>query len=168
MYNCVIQIRRDTAANWSANNPILAEGEIGYETDTYKIKIGDGVTAWNDLAYGIDTAKFNGYTAGNASGQVPVSNGTVCTNLNADKVDGYDATQTPTANYCSVAKADGFLDDGWHNESIRAYKYTWSVDVTIPAGKCLSIVLPPDKEITISDGYTLTIEDGGDLLIFSL
>ena len=46
-----IKIRRDTAANWTANNPILATGEPGLETDTKKIKYGDGSTAWNSLAY---------------------------------------------------------------------------------------------------------------------
>lgn len=46
-----IQIRRDTAANWTSVNPVLAIGEQGYETDTNKMKIGDGVTAWNTLAY---------------------------------------------------------------------------------------------------------------------
>lgn len=46
-----IQLRRDTAANWTSNNPTLAAGEIGIETDTNKGKIGDGSTAWNSLAY---------------------------------------------------------------------------------------------------------------------
>ena len=49
----LIQFRRDTAANWTANNPILALGEPGQETDTRNIKIGDGVTAWNSLGYTI-------------------------------------------------------------------------------------------------------------------
>ena len=39
----------DTAANWASLNPVLADGEIGYATDTHLIKIGDGVTAWNLL-----------------------------------------------------------------------------------------------------------------------
>ena len=46
-----MQQRRDTAANWTAAGPTLLAGEIGYETDTGKIKIGDGVTAWASLAY---------------------------------------------------------------------------------------------------------------------
>jgi len=46
-----IQLRRDTAANWTSANPILASGEPGYETDTVKYKIGDGVTAWSGLDY---------------------------------------------------------------------------------------------------------------------
>ena len=46
-----IQLRRDTSANWASANPILLEGEPGYETDTKLRKIGDGVSAWNDLPY---------------------------------------------------------------------------------------------------------------------
>lgn len=46
-----IQLRRDTAANWSSNNPTPAAGEPCYETDTGKLKIGDGSTAYKNLAY---------------------------------------------------------------------------------------------------------------------
>lgn len=46
-----VQLRLDTAANWEAVNPILAQGEQAMETDTKKEKIGDGVTPWNDLPY---------------------------------------------------------------------------------------------------------------------
>ena len=46
-----IQLRRDTAADWTSANPTLAAGEFGYESDTTKFKIGDGSTAWNSLAY---------------------------------------------------------------------------------------------------------------------
>lgn len=46
-----IQLRRDAAAAWTAANPVLRAGEAGYESDTRRLKIGDGVTAWNGLAY---------------------------------------------------------------------------------------------------------------------
>jgi len=46
-----VQLRRDTAANWTANDPTLAAAEFGYETDTGKFKLGDGSTAWTSLAY---------------------------------------------------------------------------------------------------------------------
>ena len=46
-----IQVRRDTAANWTSTNPTLAAGELGFETDTAKFKIGTGSTAWTSLAY---------------------------------------------------------------------------------------------------------------------
>jgi len=47
-----IQFRRGTAASWTSANTVLAEGEMGLETDTSLFKIGDGTTAWNSLAYG--------------------------------------------------------------------------------------------------------------------
>ena len=46
-----IQLRRDTAANWTTNNPTPASGEPCFETDTGKFKIGDGVTTYNNLPY---------------------------------------------------------------------------------------------------------------------
>jgi hypothetical protein len=53
-----IQVRRDTAANWTSTNPTLAAGEIGLETDTLKIKVGNGSTAWTSLSYaGAGTAE---------------------------------------------------------------------------------------------------------------
>lgn len=42
--------RRDTASNWQQKNPILKRGELGWSIDTRQLKIGDGVTPWNDLA----------------------------------------------------------------------------------------------------------------------
>lgn len=46
-----IQLRRDNSTNWSSVNPTLLSGEPGVETDTNKIKIGDGISAWNVLPY---------------------------------------------------------------------------------------------------------------------
>ena len=45
----LIQFRRDLAVNWTSNNPILASGELGLETDTGAYKIGDGINHWNDI-----------------------------------------------------------------------------------------------------------------------
>jgi hypothetical protein len=47
----LIQHRRDTADNWTSVNPVLAEGELGVELGTSKVKIGDGTTAWTALPY---------------------------------------------------------------------------------------------------------------------
>lgn len=52
-----LQVRRDTAANWVASNPVLSQGEPGLEIDTGYIKYGDGVTAWNDLGSQGNTLK---------------------------------------------------------------------------------------------------------------
>jgi hypothetical protein len=57
-----IQFRRGTAYEWTTVNPILAEGEMGIETDTNLFKIGTGLLHWRDLDYG----GLKGYT-GSAS-----------------------------------------------------------------------------------------------------
>lgn len=49
-----IQIRRDTASNWTAANPTPAAGEICYESDTGKLKIGNGTSSWTSLVYTYD------------------------------------------------------------------------------------------------------------------
>jgi hypothetical protein len=60
-----IQLRNDTAANWTAENPILAVGEVGVETSTGQVKVGDGTTAWNSLGYfGISSAYVDNAVAG--------------------------------------------------------------------------------------------------------
>ncbi len=57
--------RRDSAANWTANNPTLLAGELGYESDTGKWKVGDGSTAWTSLAY-IPGSQLSAYPLVNA------------------------------------------------------------------------------------------------------
>jgi len=60
-----ITFRKGTASDASSNNPTLAEGEPGFETDTGRLKIGDGSTAWNSLPYitRAVVAKTAAYTA---------------------------------------------------------------------------------------------------------
>ena len=61
-----IQLRNDTAANWTSANPVLAQGELGIESDTGKVKLGDGSTAWSSLSYAPLTgepAEIDGGTA---------------------------------------------------------------------------------------------------------
>jgi len=60
-----IQLRRDTSANWTSVNPVLSQGEPGYETDTGKIKYGDGSSHWSALSYSA------GSSAGGSGAQGP-------------------------------------------------------------------------------------------------
>jgi hypothetical protein len=54
-----MQQRRGTAAQWTSANPILAAGEIGFETDTGKFKMGNGSSAWSALSYFADSSDFD-------------------------------------------------------------------------------------------------------------
>lgn len=81
----LIQLRRDTVANWTSINPTLAQGEVGVELSTGKFKIGDGSTAWTSLVY----ASSIGATGGGGddvfyeNGQTVTTNYTLTTNKNA-------------------------------------------------------------------------------------
>lgn len=84
-----MQQRRGTAAQWTSADPILEAGELGFESDTSKFKIGDGINQWSDLDYFInesaistdiegaisDTEKGanNGVATLDSLGQVPIS-----------------------------------------------------------------------------------------------
>jgi hypothetical protein len=70
-----ILIRRDTASNWTASNPTLASGELGGETDTGKLKLGNGSTAWNSLPYQVGVTSVNGNT-GVVTGLAPTASPT--------------------------------------------------------------------------------------------
>jgi hypothetical protein len=62
--NDLIQLRSDTAANWTSTNPILAVGEMGFETDTNLFKIGDGSTLWTSLLYAVTPPQTFTYKVG--------------------------------------------------------------------------------------------------------
>lgn len=66
----VLRHRRDTAANWTSNNPVLQAGQLGYETDTLKFKFGDGSTSWVSLSY--STADYLPLTGGTLTGALTV------------------------------------------------------------------------------------------------
>lgn len=57
-----IQLRGDSAANWTSANPVLADREMGLETDTDKFKVGNGSTAWNSLSYYVEPVNLTGGT----------------------------------------------------------------------------------------------------------
>ena len=46
-----IILKEDSYTEWEKSNPVLEKAELGYESDTGRLKIGDGVTAWNSLSY---------------------------------------------------------------------------------------------------------------------
>jgi hypothetical protein len=69
-----IQLRRDIAANWTANNPLLLNGEIGIETDTLKFKVGNGIQRWNVLgSYALRPGEANGVATLGSDGKIPLS-----------------------------------------------------------------------------------------------
>ncbi|MBQ2349750.1 MAG: hypothetical protein II393_00505 [Cytophagales bacterium] len=113
-----IQLRHDTAANWTSVNPVLLDGEVGIETDTRKQKIGDGSTAWNSLPYDVGSTALQSITSSNvttALGYTPVNKAgdTMSGNLTISKSNPnfivkdsrIDFTTNPSSNIFSVFSA---------------------------------------------------------------
>jgi archaellum component FlaC len=74
-----MQQRRGTAAQWNSADPILEAGEIGFESDTNKFKLGDGVNQWSDLDYFINEAAISTDIEGAISDTEKGSNNGVAT-----------------------------------------------------------------------------------------
>ena len=71
--NIRIQLRNDTAENWTTKNPVLLQGEMGVEFDTGKIKIGNGTDHWTTLKYsGVDEDTIKGIISNNRNDFTPV------------------------------------------------------------------------------------------------
>ena len=106
-----IQVRRDTLANWDANNQvILSDGEIGYEIDYYRFKIGQGGKTWEELPY------FTGMAAG--GGTYPLDDVLGAGNLAPEKdmqVGGislsYEMETDGSGNATNVVKHGGVISD---------------------------------------------------------
>ena len=77
-----LQIRGDTAAAWTAANPILAIRELAIETDTHSFKVGDGITAWNALGYVEIRAPIRSCSCFGFGGCVDLGYGLIGTNEN--------------------------------------------------------------------------------------
>lgn len=90
-----IQLRRGTAATWTSVNPILAQGEAGFETDTNKIKMGNGSSVWTALAYTIDGSGSVSDVAYNASTWDGVTSISPSKNAVRDKIEALDAAKQP-------------------------------------------------------------------------
>lgn len=109
-----IQLRHDTAANWTSANPVLLEGEVGLELDTLKQKVGDGSTAWNSLPYDTGSTALQSITSSDittALGYTP---------YNSTNPDGY-ITSIPSDYLQNLSsRSDALTIDGTATSSIGA------------------------------------------------
>jgi hypothetical protein len=160
-----IQLRNDTAANWTAANPVLAAGEMGVETDTDQFKLGDGTTAWTLLAYGgiqgesaYEVAVNNGFV-GNEAAWLASLEGADGAN-GADGVDGgFDSTQTietKSANYTLTSADAGKL-------ILNSAAITITVE-GLSVGEQVDFLQNTADQITFAEGVGMTLNSKDDNL----
>ena len=148
-----IQFRRGTASQWSSTNPVLAAGELGYETDTGNFKIGDGTTAWNSLSI------LNGITA---STTATFTNKTI--NLSSNTLTGTLAqfnTACSDADFASLAGSETLTNktisvDNNTVSGIAASSFVISNASGNIDGSAAQVAIPTGTVVGTSDSQTLT------------
>jgi len=174
-----IQIRRGTAAQWTSTNPTLASGEQGFETDTNKMKIGTGVTAWTSLPYIAADGDITGVTAGTGisgggtSGTVTVS---IDTSVTADLTTAQTLTNKtltdPKINLAFTADSGSsytavLTDNGkvvtMDNGSGNTFRIPTNASVAFPIGTQINVLQIGAGQTTINavTSGTTTIQSTG-------
>jgi hypothetical protein len=174
-----IQVRRGTAAQWTSANPTLSSGEFGFETDTNKLKCGNGSTAWTSLAYIASDGDITGVTAGTGisgggtSGTVTVS---IDTSVTADLTTAQTLTnKTLTdpkinlafnadsgASYTAVLTDNGKVVT-MSNGSGNTFRIPTNASVAFPIGTQINVLQIGAGQTTINavTSGTTTIQSTG-------
>lgn len=172
-----IQVRRGTASQWTSTNPTLAAGEWGFETDTGKVKIGNGSTAWNSLGYtgagdieGVIAG--TGLSGGGTSGTVTVS---IDTSVTADLSTAQTLTNktltdpkinlafdAETASYTAVLANNGQVVT-MSNASANTFSIPTNASVAFPIGTQINVLQIGAGQTTIqavTSGTTTVLSTG--------
>jgi hypothetical protein len=174
-----IQVRRGTASQWTSTNPTLAAGEFGFETDTNKLKCGNGSTAWTSLPYLNNDGDITGVTAGTGisgggtSGTVTVS---IDTSVTADLTTAQTLTNKtltdPKINLAFTADTGSsytavLTDNGkvvtMSNGSGNTFRIPTNASVAFPIGTQLNVLSIGAGQTTINavTSGTTTIQSTG-------
>ena len=150
----LIQIRRDTAANWTSANTVLAQGELGAETDTSKIKIGDGATAWTSLTYLIDAGGYLTATSTNT-----LTNKTLGATTLSGELTGADqiVSAINLKDYAEVTNAIGSTGGGTQDIDLTLGN---SVTATVDTSANTFTFSNPTATDELC-GFTLILTNGG-------
>lgn len=160
-----MQQRRGTATQWTSSNPILNAGEIGFESDTNKFKIGDGTNHWDDLTYFVDldslavqslSGTANQITATGVSGAYTLSLPNAVTfpgsvTLNADPSS---SMQAATKQYVDAA----IVGINFHEPVACAT--TANLAGTYNNGTSgVGATITGAQQVLVIDGYTVQVND---------
>ena len=167
----VIQVKRGTASSWTSANTVLAAGEIGFETDTKKMKVGDGSTAWNSLSYTVTDGDISGVTAGTGlsgggtSGSVTLSLSTPVSVANGGT--GITSFGTGIATWLGTPSSANLA--AAVTDETGSGALVFGTSPTISGGTFSDAVIrqPLATPTFSANAYTLALSDQGDILLAS-
>jgi hypothetical protein len=171
-----IQVRRGTASQWTSANPTLASGEWGFESDTGKVKIGNGSTAWNSLGY-TGAGSVTSITAGTGlSGGTITATGTIAIDSTVATLTGTQtltnktltdpkinlAFDAETASYTAVLANNGQVVT-MDNASANTFSIPTNASVAFPIGTQINVLQIGAGQTTIQavTSGTTTIQSTG-------
>jgi hypothetical protein len=172
-----IRLRRDTAANWTSENPVLLAGEMGVETDTRRYKVGDGSTAWSSLSYYINGVAVRGQISKMTDGDITITTqGVYVTTGLTATLDG------DTAYNMVLGTSDAF---GLKNESgaTKLFRCYGSIDATngnnstlgvklakngtaIDESECRAFTGSGAQEAKLVTSWMVELDDGDEVSLF--
>ena len=168
------KLRSDTAADWTAANPVLLLGEIGVETDTRRYKIGDGTTAWVGLSYYIDGVAIRGQCSKMTDGAIDITaqGSYISTGLTAT-LD----TDTAYGMVLGTTDAFGLKNDSGGTKLFRVYGSIDATDgnnstlgvklakngVAIDNSECRAFTGSGAQEAKLVTSWMVELEDGDEV-----
>jgi hypothetical protein len=129
-----IKLRRDTAANWTENDPVLALGEAGYDTTNNELRVGDGTSVWSELSAigggGIEIGAGGEIQIGEVTGDVSqwnVNSIAIGTDAGVDQSTAAIAIGHGAGNSgqlrstIAIGRSAGEIDQDWNGIAIGRY-----------------------------------------------
>lgn len=111
-----IKLRRGTATQWTSSDPVLAVGELGFETDTNKFKLGNGSDTWSDLVYfvdenGVDLSLYAPLSSPTFTGDVQIS-GNLVVSGSTSYINSQDLVVDDSLIYLANSSSANVVDIG--------------------------------------------------------
>jgi hypothetical protein len=160
-----MQQRRGTATQWAGADPILNAGEIGFESDTNKFKIGDGVNHWDDLTYFVDVDGTTVKTLSGTANQITASSTSGAYTLSLPNAVTFPGSVTlnadPTSSLHAATKAyvDAAIVGIKFNESVSCAS-TANLAGTYNNGTSgVGATITGAQQVLTVDGHTLELND---------
>lgn len=154
--------RVDSAALWAGLNPVLLRGELGFEEDTLGMKLGDGVSPWNDLPYRVAPGAAPAPAPSPTPAPPPPPTAPSITTQPAAQSVTEPATATFTVAASGTAPlAYQWRKDGTNIAGATSASYTTPATTTADSGAAYTVVVSNAAGSVTSAAATLTVAAAG-------